>query len=222
MSASSAIVDKKEVTLPIRDFSFEILSNLKTEGKTTQEIYNSFSDFITYSTTLECLEKLFNMGLVFRTRSGNTFEWWANGRGIADAAALLLECAAMTPQRDLETICKLSDQNALVASMVRFFSVTGRMDILQVLLHRPMSMNEIFNRILLRVTPSRLGVLLQTLEEFGLISSDMVLVRQEIGGFISKKYRINQKGRIVLGALKGGRPLRDVLKVGVSDETLSC
>jgi hypothetical protein len=196
------------------DLSFHVLLKLKSEGKTTKEIMELFSDVTTYGSILTCLENLRRIGLIFRIRSGKTYEWWANGVGIANAAFLLTDCAAVIPKRDLKTISALSEQNAFISRVAGFFSVAGRVDILQAVLYRPMAMQEIFERISMQVSPSKLVVLLQTIEKLGLISSNFIIVRKEVGGFKSKEYKINRKGIIVLDAIRGFRSLRDVLKVG--------
>jgi len=220
MSLSDQNVENFEPFARNYDLSFDILLKLKSEGKTTSEIMDMFTDVSTCNSISTCLENLWRIGLIFRIRSGKTYEWWANGVGIANAAFLLSDCAAVIPKRDLKTIFALSEQNAFISRVAGFFSVAGRVDILQAVLYRPMAMQEIFERISLQVSPSKLVVLLQTIEKLGLISSNVILVRKEVGGFNSKKYKINRKGIIVLDALRGFRPIRDVLKVGEQDKTV--
>jgi DNA-binding HxlR family transcriptional regulator len=220
MSALHLTRDKNFTRVRSCDFSFEILLKLNSDGKTTQELMDMLPNVVAYSALLTCLENLRRLGLIFRVRSGKTYEWWANGEGIADTATLLSDFAAVIPRRDLEAVSRLSEENAFVSRVAGFFSVAGRVDILQAVLHRPLAMREIFERISVRVSPSKLVALLQTLEEWGLISSDLTLVRKEVGGLHSKKYQINGKGRIILDALRGVRPLRDVLKVSERDATL--
>jgi hypothetical protein len=137
MSALKSNIDKLPSGALAGDFSFEILLKLKTDGKTTEELMDMMPDALAYDAVLACLENLWRVGLLFRIRSGKTYEWWANGEGIANAAALLSDCVPMIPRRDLETISKLSDENAFVARVAGFFSVAGRVDILQAVLYRP-------------------------------------------------------------------------------------
>ena len=145
MSLSHQNVENLESSARNCCLSLDTLLKLKSVGKTTSEIMEMFTDLYTCNSILTCLENPWRIGLIFRIRSGKTYEWWANGVGIAKAAFLLSDCAAVIPKRDLKTIFALSEQNAFISRVAGFFSVAGRVDILQAVLYRPMAMQKILS-----------------------------------------------------------------------------
>jgi DNA-binding HxlR family transcriptional regulator len=216
MSILPASPDQHLVSALGCELSFDILRLLKTDGMTTRELFEKLPGTRTH-TVYTCLENLWRAGLLFRLRCDKTYEWWPNRKGITDAAARLLEYSAMIPQRDLETISKLSDQNSVISRQAKFIEVSYRAEILRAVRNQPATMSEISHRIASRVGPAALSVSLQTLEIFKLIASRLILIPKPVGGFHTKQYTITPKGVIALEALHGDRPLRDILKAGALD-----
>lgn len=208
MSILQASPDQHLVSALGRELSFDILRLLKTDGMTTRELFEKLPDARAHW-VITCLEDMWRAGLIFRLRRENTYEWWASKKGIADAAARLLEYSAMIPQRDLETISKLSNRNAAISRLAKFIEVSYRAEILRAVRNHPSTMSEISHRIAARVGPAALSLSLQTLETFDLISARLILIPKPVGGFHTKQYTITPKGVVALDALRGDRPLRD-------------
>jgi E3 ubiquitin-protein ligase DOA10 len=182
------------VSAPTDDLAFEILMQLKTSGRTATQLAEKLPGGPTRKAVCACLDRMHIAGLLFQLRSDNSFEWWANRKGIADAAARLTEIAAMLPERSLEMISEESRQNAYVSRLTKFFAMSYRRDILQTLQKHPATPGEIFRRISPRVGPHAIHESLRILLELGLVAAKVMLITRQAGGFQVKQYSLTPKG----------------------------
>lgn len=203
------------------DLSLEILRHLKADGMTTDQLAERLPG-VTHSAVHTCLKHLWRAGLLLRFRFEVNDQWWANKKGISEAAARLSDCAATLPTRDLDTISRLSRENAHLSRLTRFFSISYRIDILRALGKQPATMMEILPSFLPNVGPSVVTMSLRTLEEYGLLSAKPKLFRKEGPRTCAKEFSITEKGTVALDALHGKRPLRDIFDFVAPDRTSPC
>ena len=194
------------------DFAFEILEQLKTGGMTTGQLADKLPGGPARKAVCACLNRLHGAGLLFRFRSDNTFEWWVNRKGIADAAARLTEIVAMLPEQSLETISEMSRQNAYISRLAKFFAIAYRRDILQTLRKRPATPGEIYRCISPRVGPHAINESLQILQSLGLVAVTMRLISKQVGGFQVKQYNITPEGTATLHAFASDSPVMEIVR----------
>jgi hypothetical protein len=197
------------VSAPTDDLAFEILMQLKTSGRTATQLAEKLPGGPTRKAVCACLDRMHIAGLLFQLRSDNSFEWWANRKGIADAAARLTEIAAMLPERSLEMISEESRRNAYALRLTKFFAMSYRRDILQTLRKRPATPGEIFRRISPRVGPHAINESLQILQNLGLVAARTRLISKQVGGFQAKQYNITPQGVAALQAFATDNPVME-------------
>lgn len=216
MSESRLTSDKLLLSALTYGFAFEILKQLKTQGMTTRALLGKLPNSPSHKALSVCLNRMQGAGLLFQIRTDATSEWWLNRMGIADAGVRLTEIAAMLPERSLETISKVSRQNASALRLTQFFSIPYRREILRALSKREATPGEIFKDISSDVGLPAITVSLRMLQEFGLVSSEIKLINKALGGFLVKQYHITSEGSAMVVAFERDNSLQPIVRAATA------